>query len=75
MVEDLGLDYPVFYGLDCDSTVERLGVYYDEDDQYFHATGFLLKNGTIRHATYSSGPIGRFVADDVYGLVEVYQSQ
>jgi hypothetical protein len=55
--------------------VERLGVYYDEDDQYFHATGFLLKNGTIRHATYSSGPIGRFVADDVYGLVEVYQSQ
>jgi len=75
MVEDLELDYPVFYGLDCDSTVERLGAYYDEDDQFFHATGFLLNDGIIRQVTYSSGPIGRMVAEDVHGLVEVYQSQ
>lgn len=75
IIDDLNLDYPVFYDLDCNSIADKTGIYYDRDNEFFHATGFLLKNDKVRQATYSSGPIGRMVAEDVTGLVEFYQSQ
>ncbi len=75
VVEDLGIDYPVLYDLNCESIADQIGTYYDQDDRYFHATGFLLKDGNVRQSTYSSGPIGRLVPEDVHGLVEFYQSQ
>lgn len=74
IADDLGLDFPVLYGLDCQAEVDKIGAYYDEEGEFFHATAFLLQGGTIRQATYSSGPLGRFVAEDVAGMVELYQS-
>jgi peroxiredoxin len=75
VVEDIGIDYPVLYGLDCELEADKIGAYYDNEGLFFHATGFLLKAGEVRQATYSSGPIGRLDAEDVAGVVEFYQNQ
>lgn len=75
MKQEEELDYPVLYGLDCESVAEKTGLFYDEDDLFFHATNFLLQDGQIVQSTYSSGPIGRMEPEHVSGLVEFYQSQ
>jgi hypothetical protein len=42
------------------------GAYYDKEKKFLHATHFLLRpDETIVVASYSTGPIGRFVAKDV----------
>jgi hypothetical protein len=52
------------------------GAYYDTDKKFIHATGFLIRpDKTIEVACYSSGTIGRFVAQDVLKLVKFYKSR
>ena len=52
------------------------GAYYDTTKKFIHATGFLLRpDKTIEVACYSTGPIGRFVAQDVLKLVTFYKSR
>ena len=52
------------------------GAYYDIDKKFVHATGFLVRpDNTIEVACYSTGPIGRFVAQDVLRLVRFYKSR
>ena len=37
-----------------------------ERRKILHATGFLIKpDGTLAHAVYAAGPIGRYTASDV----------
>jgi hypothetical protein len=56
--------------------VRITGAYYDIDKKFIHATGFLVRpDNTIEVACYSSGPIGRFVAQDVLRLVRFYKSK
>lgn len=75
VVQDIGIEYPVLYDLDCVRISEKIGAYYDSDGEFFHATGFLLQNNRVKQLTYSSGPIGRLEVDDIAGLVKFYQSQ
>ncbi len=73
-VERHTLIHPVLYGLDAREVASTIGTYINEEPLYLHATGFILRpNGTIALAVYSSGAIGRLVADDTVGLIQHYQ--
>lgn len=69
------LDFPVGYGADADAIAALLGSYTNDDPKYLQGTGFVLDpNGRILIALYSSGAIGRLVADDVLGFVRYVKS-
>jgi alkyl hydroperoxide reductase subunit AhpC len=76
MMEKAGVTYAMAYGLDAETVSARIGPYYDSERKYIHATGFLIRpDNTIEVSCYSSGPIGRFVAKDVLGLVRFYKTR
>ena len=54
-------------GLDGPAVAEATGAAIQTGDRTFlHATGFLVKpDGEIVNSVYSSGPIGRFTANDI----------
>jgi hypothetical protein len=68
-VNELGLRFPIGYGLPLKETAsKRRGI--------LHAAGFVLKpDHTIAVAQYSSGPIGRLVWQDVLALVQFQKKQ
>jgi len=71
-----GITFPVAYGMNAEETSRITGAYYDKDRQYIHATGFLIRpDNTIETVCYSSGTIGRFVAQDLLNLVKFYKSK
>ncbi len=73
-VEGNALTYPVLYGLDAREMVSTIGAYINAEPLYLHATGFILRSdGTIAVAVYSSGAIGRLVADDTARLIRHHQ--
>ena len=75
-VDRIGLTYPVAYDMDAEAISRITGAYYDTNKKFIHATGFLIRpDKTIEVACYSSGPIGRFVAQDVLRLVRFYKSK
>ena len=75
-VEKLALSYPVAYGMDMETTCAKTGVFYEKDRKFIQPSCFLLRpDKTIEVAVYSSGPIGRFVPQDVLGLVRFYKSR
>ena len=57
----------VLGGLDGPAVAESTGAALQTGDRTFlHATGFLLNpDGEISNSVYSSGPIGRFTANDI----------
>ncbi|GAC1550846.1 MAG: hypothetical protein NVS3B16_25540 [Vulcanimicrobiaceae bacterium] len=70
-VRELGLTFPVGWGIDAVETARTYGCFYDENDPYVHATGFVLApGGAIAVAAYSTGAIGRLAAQDALDLVE-----
>jgi len=76
IVEKNGVTYPVAYGMNAEDVSKLTGAYYDKDRKHLHATGFLVRpDNTIEVACYSTGPIGRFVAQDVLDLVKFYKSK
>jgi len=75
-VDDLGLSYTMLYGLDAEATSEAIGCYTGERKGHPHIqpAGFVLdRDGTIVHAVYSSGKVGRLTADDALAVVEGLQ--
>lgn len=65
LVDELGLTFPVGYGLGYLDFAAKTGAFYEVRREIIHATGFLLKgDGTVAHAVYSTGPIGRLTPDD-----------
>ena len=75
-VEKNGITFPIAYGMNAEETSRITGAYYDKDRQYVHATGFLIRpDNTIETVCYSSGTIGRFVAQDLLNLVKFYKSK
>ena len=75
-VDKLEIAYPVGYGLSAEEVSRVTGAYYEKEKGYLHATDFLLRpEKTVAVASYSTGPIGRFVANDVLKLVKFYKSQ
>jgi peroxiredoxin len=68
--------FPVGYGLDPERVSEITGAFYEKGRNILHAANFLIRpDKTIEVACYSSGPIGRFAAKDVLGLVKFYKSR
>ena len=69
-VERHGLELPVGYGLDVDDVVEKTGAYHDAEAGHLQATSFILRDGHVMHATYSSGPLGRLQAEHALGFIQ-----
>ncbi|HSQ32842.1 MAG TPA: peroxiredoxin family protein [Gemmatimonadaceae bacterium] len=70
LVDKLRLAFPVGYGVDADAIARATGAYTNDEPRYLQTTGFILDpSGRIVTAVYSSGGIGRLVADDVAGFV------
>ncbi len=73
---ELGLKFPVAYGLDCQATSSATGAFFEPEKKFLHATGFLLKpDGKIQVAAYSTGPLGRLTPADVVQLVKLLKSK
>src|SRR5262249_2152943 len=69
------LSFPLGHSADADKVAAITGAYTNETPRYLQATGFLLApDGKILNAVYSSGPIGRLVAEDVVGMVAYLKS-
>ncbi|MBI3958872.1 MAG: hypothetical protein HY328_08685 [Chloroflexi bacterium] len=65
LVEMLGLTFSVGYGLDFMDFAEKTGAFYEVRRSIIHATDFILRrDGTVAHAVYATGPIGRLSVDD-----------
>jgi peroxiredoxin len=76
LVEKHRLNFPVGYGLDAGEIAASTGAYVNESPRYLQSTGFVLDpNGKVITAVYSSGAIGRLVADDVIGFVRYVKSK
>jgi peroxiredoxin len=74
-IEKFKLTFPVGHSADADRVAAITGAYTNEDPHYLQATGFLLgPDGAILNAVYSSGPLGRLVAEDVIGMVAYLRS-
>jgi peroxiredoxin len=75
-IEKFKLNFPVGHSADADKVASVTGAYTNESPHYLQTTGFLLApDGKILNAVYSSGPIGRLVADDVIGMVAYLKSK
>jgi peroxiredoxin len=70
LAEKLRLPFAVGYGADADAVAQATGAYVNEAPRHLQTTGFILDpQGRVITAVYSSGAIGRLVADDVLGFV------
>lgn len=70
------LGFPVGHSADADTIAQLTGAYTNDDPHYVQSTGFVLApDSTVITAVYSSGAIGRLIADDVVGLVRYVKSQ
>jgi len=75
MVEKHNIEFPVVYGLDVRNEAEKIGAYFDSENGYFQPANFILRDGKVVQATYSSGPLGRLQAEQVLMLVDHYRKQ
>jgi peroxiredoxin len=75
-IEKFRLSFPVGYSADAEKVASITGAYTNDSPRYLQTTGFLLApDGRILNAVYSSGPIGRLVAEDVIGMVTYLKSK
>ena len=75
-IEKTNATYAVAYGINAIEISKITGAFYDQDKNFLHPTGFLIRpDNTIDVACYSSGPVGRIVAKNVLGLVKFYKKQ
>lgn len=64
------------HSADADKVAAVTVAYTNDDPRYLQSTGFVLgRDGAVLTAVYSSGAVGRLVADDVVGLVAHIQSR
>jgi peroxiredoxin len=64
-VERYRLTFRIGYGLKPREISALTGAFYNERENYLHATGFIIgPDGRIEEAVYSSRSIGRLVARD-----------
>ncbi|TAL23173.1 MAG: redoxin domain-containing protein [Nitrospirae bacterium] len=64
-VERYKLTFKIGYGLKPKEISALTGAFYNEKENYIHATGFIVgTDGKIENAVYSSRSIGRLVAKD-----------
>lgn len=74
LIDKHHLQFTIGHSADVDKVADVTGAYVNEDPgdprRYLQSTGFVLDpDGAVTTAVYSSGAIGRLVADDVIGLI------
>jgi peroxiredoxin len=75
-VERHRLTFSLGYGVNGPEFAAQTGAFFDEAKKYLQATGFVLQpDGLVAHAVYSTGPVGRYVAADVIGLIDYLSKQ
>jgi len=75
-IEKRRLSFPVGHSADVEQVAAVTGAYTNQSPRYLQTTGFLLTpDGKVANAVYSSGPIGRLVAEDVIGMVTYLKSK
>jgi len=75
LVDKHRLNFPVAYGADAEKVAAATGAYVNDSPRYLQSTGFVLDpDGNVITAVYSSGAIGRLVAEDVIGFVRYVKS-
>ena len=75
-IEKFKLSFPVGHSADAEKVASITGAYTNYSPRYLQTTDFLLApDGKILNAVYSSGPIGRLVAEDVIGMVTYLKSK
>jgi peroxiredoxin len=75
-IEKFKLSFPVGHSADAEKIASITGAYTNESPRYLQSTGFVLApDGKILNAVYSSGPLGRLVAEDVIGMVTYLKSK
>lgn len=71
MAEEQKVAFPVAYGLDAERISGLTGAFWEPQRKILQATGFLFRpDGTLAHAVYATGPIGRYTAADVIRNVQ-----
>jgi peroxiredoxin len=64
-IEKFKLSFPVGHSANAEKVASITGAYTNDSPRYLQTTGFLLApDGKILNAIFSSGPIGRLVADE-----------
>ncbi len=75
-IAELGLTFPIGYGLDYMGFATKTGAYYEIRRQILHATGFIIKpNGEVQAAVYSTVNIGRYRAEDCLRYLDFVMKQ
>jgi len=75
LVDKRHLPFPVGHSADPDKVAAAIGAFTNDDPHYLQSTGFVLApDGSVLVGVYSTGAIGRLVADDVVGLVRHVRS-
>ncbi len=72
-IEDLGLGYPVVWGLDPEKTSEKIGCHVGEQDgePHIQPAAFVLgEGGTVRLGMCSTGKVGRLTPDDALAVID-----
>lgn len=70
--KQLGLEFPLGYGLDVDAVSLTIGCYTGKHESRPHlqpAAFVLAPDGSILHSVYSSGKVGRLTASDALTLL------
>ena len=75
LVEKHKAGFPVVYGLNVKEEAEKIGAYFDDEHGYFQPANFILHDGKVVQATYSSGPLGRLQAEQVLMLIDHHRKQ
>jgi peroxiredoxin len=76
LVEKHRLNFPVGFGVDADKIAASTGAYVNNSPRYLQSTGFVLgPDGRVITAVYSSGAIGRLVAEDATGFIRYVKSK
>lgn len=74
--KELGLTYPVGYGLELEETSRLTGAFFERERHILHGTDFLLlPGGKVKAASYSNSAIGRFTAADTLMLAKFFMNQ
>ena len=75
-IEKYKLRFPVGHSANADEIAALTGAYTNEAPRYLQSTGFVLDpEGHVLNAVFSSGAIGRLVAEDVIGMVTYLKSK
>ena len=73
VADEIGM--PIGYGVTRENA-DTLGSWWEERRQIIQPSGFVLgPDNKVLASTYSDGPIGRLVAQDVLGLVKFISSR